>query len=172
MKHNLLAGVLAGAALLFCPTVGALANDTDSDSQLTYYLRMVDKDGLEMIVPFSENPEISHQDNALVLSSDKTYMEFPDGTLEYFDITTEKPANDVYKLADESVRARGGFVGDNICFTGGTPGAPLSVVTIDGSVVISTCLDNEGNAVVPFAPIKGGIYVINSGKTTFKIIKK
>lgn len=172
MKQNLLASIFAGAAMLLCPPVGAMANDADSDSQLTYYLRMVNVDGTEVIVPFSEKPVITHYNNALVLISDEIDMEYPDGTLEFFDITTERMPDSVSSLQKETSAASGLITDNSIVFTGGTPGAMLTVVSVDGTLIASAHLDKEGRAVIPFAPQKGDIYVINSGKTTFKIIKK
>lgn len=165
MKRKLLLSALLFAGL---PVMA----DGDSDSELTYYLRMVGTNGSEVTVPFSEKPEIRYINEALVLMSEEINMEYPNGTLEYFDITTERAQSGLYSVFEDNFSAHGMITDKSIIFTGGIPGDRLTVVAIDGTVLLSARLDEDGNASIPFMQEKKGIYVINSGNTTFKIIKK
>jgi len=158
--------------MLLFPVVGVRAQEADSDSPLTYYLRMVGMNGVEVTVPFSERPEIRHENDVLMLVSDNVNLEYPDGALDYFDITTERSQSNVSDISSDASAARSVITNGNIYFSGGTPGASVTVVSIDGSLFASGHLDNDGSAVIPFEPQNSGIYVINSGNTTFKIIKK
>lgn len=172
MKQNLRNGFIVGMAMCLCPALGVMAEDADSDSQTIYYLRVVNTDGSQVCVPFSEKPEIQYSNNAIVLTSEEINMEYPDGTLDFFDITTENTLGSVCRLSTDASLAKGLISDGDIVFTNGTPGAALTVVALDGSVVATARLDNDGNARLPFSPQKSGVYVIKSGNSTFKLIKK
>lgn len=171
MKKNLLAGLFASVAMLCCAPTAAFAEEAESEAQTVFMLKVVHTDGSEVKVPFSNRPEIVHTGTALKLTSTDLEMEYADGELDHFTVIEEKASGIAPTIADQS-NARTIISDTNIIYTGGTPGAMVTVVAINGQIITKATLDADGSAVIPFAPEKGCIYVINSGKTTFKILKK
>lgn len=172
MKKNLLAGLFASVAMLCCAPTAAFAEEPESEAQTVFMLKVVHTDGSEVKVPFSNRPEIVHTGTALKLTSTDLEMEYADGELDHFTIVEEAPGSGIGQTAADHTNASTVISANSIVYTGGTPGATVTVVAIDGTIVAKATLDADGAAVISFAPAKGGIYVINSGKTTFKIIKK
>lgn len=172
MRKKLLASLLAGMAVLFLMPASALAQEPDAAEEVTYHLKVVHTDGSEVKVPFDQRPEIAYTDNVLKLTAGDMSVEYAEGEMDYFTIVEEKGQSGINRnLADRNGAAS--VITDRaIVYSGGTPGAMVTVVGINGAVVARATLDDRGNAVIPFTPQKGQIYVVNSGKTTFKIIKK
>lgn len=172
MRKKLLASLLAGMAVLFLMPASALAQEPDAAEEVTYHLKVVHTDGSEVKVPFDQRPEIAYTGNVLKLTAGDMSVEYAEGEMDYFTIVEEKGQSGINRnLADRNGAAS--VITDRaIVYSGGTPGAMVTVVGINGVVVARATLDDGGNAVIPFTPQKGQIYVVNSGKTTFKIIKK
>ena len=159
-------------AVLFLMPASALAQEPDAAEEVTYHLKVVHTDGSEVKVPFDQRPEIAYTGNVLKLTAGDMSVEYAEGEMDYFTIVEEKGQSGINRnLADRNGAAS--VITDRaIVYSGGTPGAMVTVVGINGVVVARATLDDGGNAVIPFTPQKGQIYVVNSGKTTFKIIKK
>lgn len=172
MRKKLLASLLAGMAVLFLMPTAVHAEEPDAAEEVTYHLKVVHTDGSEVKVPFDQRPEIAYTGNVLKLTAGDMSVEYAEGEMDYFTIVEEKGQSGINRnLADRNGAAS--VITDRaIVYSGGTPGAMVTVVGINGAVVARATLDDGGNAVIPFTPQKGQIYVVNSGKTTFKIIKK
>lgn len=172
MRKKLLASLLAGMAVLFLMPTAVHAEEPDAAEEVTYHLKVVHTDGSEVKVPFDQRPEIAYTGNVLKLTAGDMSVEYAEGEMDYFTIVEEKGQSGINRnLADRNGAAS--VITDRaIVYSGGTPGAMVTVVGINGAVVARATLDDRGNAVIPFTPQKGQIYVVNSGKTTFKIIKK
>lgn len=172
MRKKLLASLLAGMAVLFLMPTAVHAEEPDAAEEVTYHLKVVHTDGSEVKVPFDQRPEIAYTGNVLKLTAGDMSVEYAEGEMDYFTIVEEKGQSGINRnLADRNGAAS--VITDRaIVYSGGTPGAMVTVVGINGVVVARATLDDGGNAVIPFTPQKGQIYVVNSGKTTFKIIKK
>lgn len=173
MRKKLLASLLAGMAMVFLMPASALAEEPGAAEEVTYHLKVVHTDGSEVKVPFDQRPEIAYTGNVLKLTAGDMSVEYAEGDMDYFTIVEEEKGQSGINrnLADRN--DAGSVITDRaIVYSGGTPGAMVTVVDINGAVVARATLDDRGNAVIPFSPRKGQIYVVNSGKTTFKIIKK
>lgn len=172
MRKNLLASLLAGAAMLCIMPASAIADEPEAPLEVTYHLKVVRTDGSEVKVPFDKRPEITYTGTLLKLTAGDMTVEYPEGDMDYFTIVEEKGQGGIDRNTMDNNGA-GSVISDRaIIYSGGVPGAAVTVVGINGAIVARATLDDEGNAVIPFSPQKGQIYVVNSGKTTFKIIKK
>lgn len=155
-----------------CTTTAVYADDYESGAEVTYHLQVIHADGSEVKVPFADKPEIIHTGSSLKLTSSELEMEYPEGTLSYFTIVTQSGPNGINETTIIPGKEKTLITDSSITYTGGSPGATVTIAHINGTIVAQGTLDSDGAAIIPFAPEKGGIYVINSGKTTFKIIKK
>lgn len=150
----------------------AIADEPEAPLEVTYHLKVVRTDGSEVKVPFDKRPEITYTGTLLKLTAGDMTVEYPEGDMDYFTIVEEKVQGGIDRNTMDNNGA-GSVISDRaIIYSGGVPGATVTVVGINGAIVARATLDDEGNAVIPFSPQNGQIYVVNSGKTTFKIIKK
>lgn len=172
MKQKLLASLLAGTAMMICMPSASYAEDPDSGAETVFHLKVVHTDGSEVCVPFAERPALTCSGTTLVLVSSTMELEYPEGTLDHFTISTETSQGGDAPMITDDMKATATISGEKIIFSGGVPGALLTVAGIDGTTMATATLDAGGNASISVPLRKGGIYVINSGKTTFKIIKK
>lgn len=172
MRKKLLASLLAGMGMLFLMAASALAQEPDAAEEVTYHLKVVHTDGSEVKVPFDQRPEIAYTGNVLKLTAGDMSVEYAEGDMDYFTIVEETGQSGIIRNPADRNGAASVITDRAIVYSGGTPGAMVTVVGINGAVVARATLDDRGNAVIPFTPQKGQIYVVNSGKTTFKIIKK
>lgn len=171
MKKLLPIRLFAGAMLLCGVSLTALAENVSSEAEENYYLQIVETDGGELTIPFSERPEISYRDNALVLVSETMDIEYPDGTLDYFTITTT-PAESGVILHEQTERAVFRISGDAVYISNAKPGREITVASTNGIILAIGKADANGEAILSVPSQRGGIYLVNTGSSTFKYIKK
>lgn len=165
---------IATVALLLagCATVAAQDNNS-SEERLSYYLMIAQKDGSQVKVAFKHHPEFRHDGAALQLTSQGLDISYPDGTLDYFKIIAETDTpTGIYSPSTNSKDARPLMTTDGVCVAGAQPGDYLYVYTLDGKIVGNAVVDPEGSAEVSLSRYGAGTYIIKSGNTTFKMIKK
>lgn len=170
MRKQLLANLCAVLALLGGSSAVANAEDAGK-AGVNYLVEVVHTDGSTVRVPFEHNPVFSHTGSALKLTSVEFEMEYEEGVLDHFKVVTEDTTGiDRNAVAANTVKPL--FTRDGVSFSGATPGDAVVAVALDGTVLARTHVDAEGNAAISLAGANAGVYVIKTGKTTFKIIKK
>lgn len=170
---------LALIAMLLCMAVPrGSAQDAASDTGTTvYHLIVVHKDGSQVKVPFAHQPEFRHDGTALQLTSSELDMTYPAGTLDHFRIESEK-VNDnggstgISRPATDTAATAHSFVAGAIELTGALPGSEATLYNLDGRIMSRTAVEADGSAIIPFADLAPGIYVIKTSNSTFKAIKK
>ncbi|MDE5750324.1 MAG: T9SS type A sorting domain-containing protein [Duncaniella sp.] len=171
---------LALIAMLLCMAVPrGSAEDAASDTGTTvYHLIVVHKDGSQVKVPFAHLPEFRHDGTALQLTSSELDMTYPAGTLDHFRIEAEKVddqggSTGISRPAADTAATPGhNFVAGAIEITGALPGSEATLYNLDGRLVSRTTVEADGSAIIPFADLAPGIYVIKTSNSTFKAIKK
>lgn len=152
-------------------TFGISAQDTGSEQEPTFYLQVVNVDGTEVYVPFADMPVITREENSLVLVSESLDLEYPDGTLDYFTVTTEKPESGVGAVKADLQKVGYRISGNSLLLTKGRAGSPVVIASADGKVIASANFDAQGNALLTL-PDSTDIYIIKADQTNFKLIKK
>ena len=174
MRKTLPARIAIAAALLFAGSVSVVAQDaTSSDGALVYHLLVAHKDGSQVKVAFKHRPELRHDGTAIQLTSQELDMTYPDGTLDYFKIIAEPAVpSGIVAPVSGAPAARPVLTSDGVSVSGAQPGDYVTVYTVDGKIAGSAVVDPQGSAEVSLSHYATGIYIIKSGNTTFKMIKK
>lgn len=144
----------------------------DPDGEGILHLVVYHKDGSEVAVPFHHKPVMTCSGTTITLTSPDMELEYAEGALSHFTIESRREQS-VIRMPGASLSTAHATLGrDGILYSGGIPGAKVTVMTADGRMVSTSLLDAEGTAFIPLALEKGAILIVNSGKTSFKIIRK
>lgn len=111
----------------------------------------------------SDNPQITYQDNLLVIKNDKALSV----SIEAADVSEFKfYSSDA--TAIEGVEAGRGI---GSMMSGLTSGTKVNVIALDGKTVQSISVGNDGKAELDFNSLPKGVYVVKTPKGSFKIQK-
>lgn len=174
MAKRLLAKLFIASALVgsFQTVKAQDADSEETTGKLVYHLLVVHKDGSEVKVPFEENPQFYHDGTSLQLSSDSQSIEYPTGSLDHFKILAEKSGDSGVGQVSAIDTTKPAVDGGNVTVSNGKAGDRLVVVTVDGKTVAAATVGESGEAAVSIEALAPGIYIIQSGKTAFKYLKK
>lgn len=127
------------------------------------------KNGGKVAYVLNERPKVTYEGENLVLTTQKVTVEYPLSEVSKFTF------GDLGDNGIEDLRGKDASVKLNaqtLVVAGGTPGAPLSLYSLSGSLVWRTNLDADGQLIRSIADLPRGVYVLKSGSITSKIIKR
>lgn len=125
------------------------------------------KDGTKTTFALSENPKISFSNGELsVVCSNRTFSISLADIQNYAFLQESTGIAEVIK--DGSVKLENGFV----VFNGLATGSKVAVYMQDGKLVRKGIADSKGSAVLSLSGLPKGILILQSNKTSIKVINK
>lgn len=137
------------------------------------YLKVTTADNASQTFALSEYPSVSVGASSLVINAGTQRVELPLSNVISFNITDEGSATGInnVKVADKT-GLNPVFSFDNAVNGNGLePGSRLAIYSIDGRLVGSAKVSENGTVSVPFNAEKG-IFVVKGKGVLFKFIKK
>ena len=148
---------LLGAVFLTAPVFGQ------------NYLTIQQKDGHEFSFGFEDKPVITYTENDLVLKTTKTEFQYPLASLAKFTFT--ELATQVNAVPVDFQNPTFAIDDYEINITGANAGINVSVIYPDGKIVGTYKTEQDGSVTFSIADLPAGLYIINSEKLTFKVLK-
>ena len=149
---------LLGAVFLTAPVLGH------------NYLAIQQKDGQEFSFGFEDKPVITYTDTDLVLKTANTDVQYPLASLSKFTFTDLATSADAVR--DDIQNPTFDMDDYEISITGSKAGINVSVISSDGKTIGTYKTGQDGGVKISIADLPQGLYIINSGKLTFKVLKK
>lgn len=116
---------------------------------------------------FSSNPKISFTSTELIMEAGDVKVSY---ALEGLKIKFGTLPSAIQNIDGADVKFR--LTGSQIVATGLAKGQPLTVSTLNGMQVGKTKAATDGQATLSLQGLKQGVYIIHTGKTTYKFTKK
>lgn len=137
-----------------------------------YTLTMHLKDGNTVGITFNREPTIKMEDGIVKFQSTTSSAEYAAGDIERF--TVDKGG--VYTLIRLIPIDKGDISwqgdGQNLLLVSGKPGQTVQVTAIDGTVIATQHTGEDGHLQLSFDRYPAGMYIVKTGKVSFKIIRK
>lgn len=128
------------------------------------------KDGQQFSFGFEDKPVITYTDNALVLKTVKTEVQYPLASLAKFTFTeSETAVTPVSADKNNPVLSLDSYV---VNISGAKADVSVSVIGSDGKILSTYQTDSDGGVTFSIADLPQGTYIIKSENLTCKILKK
>jgi len=131
------------------------------------YLTITQKNGDEFSFGFTDKPVVTYTESDLVLTTEKTSVEFPLESLLKFTFT-DQPTD----VPTVETRADLKVWDNTVLLTGLGAETQVQLVAIDGKVVATYKATTEGRLYFSIAELPAGTYIIKSDSINCKILKK
>ena len=139
----------------------------------TDYLLVWDRNGGSISFPLSERPNITFDVQQSKVNCVTKKQEISFSLQKVCKYTLEVHEDNVTGVEEKPIEkgqlSRGK---DTILFTDFAPGTQVKIFAVNGTLVHSGQIDERGELSIQTSGWSNGIYVINAGISTFKIIKK
>ena len=144
-----------------------------------YWLVVWTKDGRSAGYAFAAHPVVSIDGNTFYVGKDGSKaVGYRASNILRFTISDhfEQSAGEVVKAdgvaAEPALRPQLRLSPTTMCVSGLTPDAPVRIFDGSGRLVQQAVADSDGSLTMSMLPLRRGVYVISSGQTSFKIIRK
>ena len=138
-------------------------------TETVYYFVASLNDGSVLSIPFSERPVLTCQGTDLLLTTTKTEMELPHGSVKEFTLDKRDEITAVENVMRQGELQR---QGDDFIFSNCKEGSLIQVFDRGGRLVTTQRVDAKGQGVVSLQGQPNGIYIVKSESITCKILKK
>lgn len=149
-----------------------IAFGQDAVAEEHYSLNIHLKSGDTFGIAFSQKPTIKMDGSSVIFSSDIASAEYPASAIDHF--TIDK--GDIYTLIhlipkdEESISWQDER--QNILLVNGNPGQLVQVLSIEGNTVATQHIGKDRRLLLSLDNYPTGIYIVTTGKSSFKIIRK
>lgn len=134
-----------------------------------YALQLHLKDGSLQTFLIASKPSLTIVDGTLFIKSGQTEFSCQLGQVDYYDFPSDIDPTKVETIDSQATIQMNG---DCICFSGLNGNAKVAVYTADGKKIRNITTDGQGNVTIDISSLPQGIYVINVGNYSTKVIKK
>lgn len=126
------------------------------------------RNGAKTEFSFKQNPKTSYNGNNFVISTDDQEVSFNVLTLQKVTFILDSDSG----IKDVKVDAKFRFHDNVIDVSGAAPGSLLRIFSIKGNLCGKFIVDNDGRISVDLGSYTSGVYIINLGKASYKVIKR
>lgn len=129
---------------------------------------------------FADRPEVRISGQLFNVSAASRTVAYPAANIERFTIDDHYTAQGVatsmdaprenIPVVDDSPRLH--LTPGTVNLSGLRPGSIVRVSDVSGRLAITTTADADGSLSISTEPLRPGVYVVSTGKATFKILKK
>lgn len=164
--------ILRNMSLVLFMAFCHIAFGQDAVAEEHYSLNIHLKSGDSFGIAFSQKPTIKMDGTFVIFSSDIASAEYPASAIDHF--TVDK--GDIYTLIhfipkdEESISWQDER--QNILLVNGNPGQLVQILSIDGTTVATQNIGKDRRLLLSFDSYPAGIYIVSTGKSSFKIIRK
>ena len=130
------------------------------------YVKVSDSDGKATFFALSEKPVVTFNSTSLVLTTTSQVVEYPLVSYRSFEFVNESAG-----VESTNVETAKFSFGNTLKGEGLPPGSKLAVFSIDGKLLASTVVANNGTAEIEISSF-AGVLIVKSSSKTFKFIKK
>ena len=149
------------------PTMGMANNDQPDNRQMTVWLAS----GEKMAFLTSEKPEFQLHGDTLTVTSMRVKADYLMKDIDKF--TFEDAEETGIRLAKGSNgKAEAQFKDGAIVITNGKPGEQVTVASLNGIVVASPTIGNDGKMSIDLTSLGTGTYIIQIGQASIKFHKR
>lgn len=131
-------------------------------------LQLVFTSGKQVTVMLDDQPLVTFDDEAVVITTAKRILKCTAGDLQKFTYLNIDMQSIVDVTTDE---ARIAFTDAGISASHLAPLSEVGVYSVDGRLLAKAQVDASGSASVSFAAQQGTVYVVKTSVTTFKMTK-
>ena len=145
----------------------------DDKAEVVKYLIVWNNDGSFVSFPLEERPRVvcDYEMQTVKCTTSKKEVSFPMDEVHKYTLHANL---DELMSVEDAVAEEGSFYGDanSFIFDHFKPGSNVSVYTIDGMMMHSYEIDNDGRLTISTAGWAAGVYLIKTESVTYKVIKK
>ena len=169
MENNRINFIFRSLSLLICLCSYGISWADDP----TDYLLVWDRNGGSISFPLSERPNITFDAEQSKVNCVTHKQEISFSLQEVYKYTLEVHEDNATGVEELPIEKGQLFREKNsILFMDFAPGSLVKVFAVNGILVHSGQIDGRGELSIPTTGWSNGVYVINAGNSTFKIIKK
>ena len=168
MKKLLLCSI--ALALFLSPTMVA---HSESATGKSYSFVVHTRSGEKHTYPVGDNPVLTHDGKSVVITSSDLTMEYAPGTVDRFEMEATGNSTSSIGIADKVQNGAALEQGaSTLLVSGARHGDAVYVYSVSGAMVASSKISADGTASLSTEGLAKGVYVVKTGSTNFKIIKK
>ena len=149
--------------LLWLTAAGAWAQNT---------IVVCQNDGTMARFAFTEKPVVTYSAGELVMTTNKTSVQYPINLLRkiYFDV--DDTASGVEEVKDFQPKdVQFSFRDGDLVVSGGKAGAVVNIYRLNGALVGQFRLDGNGSVTIPTGSLSKGLYIVKTKQVSFKFRK-
>lgn len=153
--------------LAIIPTMGMTNSDQPDNRQMTVWLA----NGEKVAFLTSEKPEFQLHSDTLTVISMRVKADFLMADIDKFSLEeSEETGIRLTKGLDGKAETQ--FTDGAIVITNAHPGEQVTVVSLNGIVVASPTIGNDGKMRIDLTSLGAGTYIIQIGQTSIKFHKR
>lgn len=146
----------------------ASQNETDNATCLVVKLQ----DGGESIFFLGKSPKLMYFSDSLAVVYDNQQLNFALKDIKNYHFDERVPAG-IGQVEGQAIQqGNTSFSESFVVFTNYPAGNRINVFTVGGRKVAAVVVDGSGNAQLDMSNQPAGVYIINTGKSAFKWLKK
>ena len=146
----------------------ASQNETDNATCLVVKLQ----DGGESIFFLGKSPKLMYFSDSLAVVYDNQQLNFALKDIKNYHFDERVPAG-IGQVEGQAIQqGNTSFSESLVVFTNYPAGNRINVFTVSGRKVATVVVDGSGNAQLDMSNQPAGVYIINTGKSAFKWLKK
>lgn len=127
------------------------------------------KSGEQISFPVNEKPKVTHNNNCYTITSNSTTVEYPIVNVMKFTLEPQDPGGiEALKPIGSNI-----FQSDNtLKLSGFQVGSVVKIFAINGQLLFTQTINDEGLLSIDLSPLPHGIYVVSTECITCKFIKR
>lgn len=145
---------------------------TDENKEVVKFLMVWDNEGSFVSFPLQERPRIvtDVRNNEIVCITSKQEVSFSLDEVHKYTLETDSESASVENItSDNSSFSK---EANSLGFENFKPGSHVYVYTLDGMVVGSYNINEEGSLTISMEGWNTGVYIIKTDSVTYKVVKK